>query len=126
MHPLCSPEPVLKPPRHVLEVSHTARPGRLSALGLQPPLVRAKSGRGITALPTSYAYRVINQFWNDGHEKEPTLVLSVKGAIATTPAERVGLGVALTVDVMHEGTQDDEQIGVGRVEKENLPKGRST
>lgn len=34
-------------------------------------------------------------------ERRPTLVLSMQGAVATAPAKRVRLGVALTIEVVH-------------------------
>jgi len=71
------PEPVLEPPRHVLKVAHPSRAGRLSALCLLAPLVRAKFCCRIAALGASF-------------------VLPVEGTVAAPAAEGVGLGVSLT------------------------------
>ena len=48
-----SPESVLESPRDTLEVPHTTRPGRLSALGLYSPFVRTQFGRRIPTLRAS-------------------------------------------------------------------------
>ena len=61
--------------------------------------------------------------------KKRTLVLSVEGPVATTPAERVCLGVALTINDVHrkkekERKGKDRMSGASSVDgKENVPKG---
>ena len=48
------PEPILEPPRHILQVAHPAGAGGLAALGLLAPLVRACFGGGVSAGRTGY------------------------------------------------------------------------
>ena len=43
-------------------------------------------------------------------EQKRTLVLSVKGSIATTPAKRVRLGVTLTIEVGHRHVWEGERV----------------
>ena len=45
-----SPEPVLEPPRDVLEVAHTASTSGLSALGLLAPLVGPELSTRVAAM----------------------------------------------------------------------------
>jgi hypothetical protein len=47
---LYTPETILKPAGHVLEVLHAARAGSLSALGLLAPLIRPQFGGRVSAL----------------------------------------------------------------------------
>jgi len=58
-------------------VTHPASAGRLSALRLQPPLVRSQFSGGVATLGACF-------------------VLPVEGAVPATPAKRMGLRVSLT------------------------------
>jgi len=70
-------ETVLETTRDVLEVAHTAGTGGLSTLSLDRPVEGTDLGRRITA-------------------RSAGLLLVVEGALATTSAESVRLGVTLT------------------------------
>ena len=48
-----SPEAVLEPPAHLLQVAHTTSTGRLSSLCLEAPVIRPKLSRGIATLAAS-------------------------------------------------------------------------
>ena len=94
------PESILKPSGDVFEVAHAACAGCLSALGLLSPLIRAQPRRWVAALGAGC---FVIRCRTSVHETGPTtgrtrtLVLFVECPVSTTPAERVGLGVPLTV-----------------------------
>ena len=91
------PEPILEPPRHILQVLHPAGTGGLAALGLLAPLVRPELGGGEAALGAGcIGYAMINIRLGNWKGRR-TLVLLVESTVAAAPAEGVALGVALTV-----------------------------